>query len=222
MKKIFGVLGLGRFGSAIVKTLAENDYEVIAVDSNEEHLIRVEEHLTKGVLGDITDFSLLEAIGLADCDAVVIATGSTLESSVLALMHCKKLGIKKIIAKAQSRSYREILEEMGVTQVVMPEKEAGIRIAKKMMRTNIEDIVNLDDEISLIEFHPPKSWIGKTVQELDLRNRYDINIIGLRKDPNARIELSITSEQVIQENILLVGISQSGTFESQDFRNTLI
>ena len=145
MSKLVGILGLGIFGSTIAKTLSEFDSDVIAVDKDPENVNRLEPFITKGIIGDVTDLALLESIGLADCDVVVIATGTVLEASVLAVMNCKKLGIKHIIAKAKNKNYREVLEAIGADTVILPEKETGMRVAKNILRTNIEDVVNLDD-----------------------------------------------------------------------------
>ena len=169
----------------------------------------------------MTDFELLEAIGLGECDAVVIASGTNLESSILALMNCKKLGIPKIIAKAKNKMFQEVLEQMGATSVILPEKLTGVRVAKNLMRTAIQDIVELDEYTSIIEFLPPKKWIGKTLDELDLRNRYEINIIGMRKTRTARLDVGVSSDTIIQEHIVLVGIAESDLFERHDYLNEL-
>lgn len=221
MNRLIGILGLGIFGSTIAKTLAEYDCDVIAIDKEEENVNRLEPFIAKGVVGDITDLSLLESIGLEECDVVVIATGTALEASVLALMNCKKLGIKRIIAKAKNRTYKEVLEEMGADTVILPEKETGMRVAKNIMRTNIEDVVSLDEDTSIVEFYPPQRWIGKSLQALDLRNRYDINIIGMRKKKGAHLDVGMSSDTIIQKDIILVGITESDIFERHDFLDEL-
>lgn len=221
MRKTIGILGLGIFGSTIAKTLAENDFDVIVLDKNAENVNRLEHFIAKGVIGDMTDLELLEAIGLAECDAVVIASGTNLESSILALMNCKKLGIKTIIAKAKNKMFQEVLKQMGATSVILPEKLTGIRVAKNLMRTTIQDIVELDEYTSIIEFLPPKKWIGKTLDQLDLRNRYEINIIGMRETKGARLNVGISSDTIIKEQVVLVGIAESDLFERYDYLNEL-
>ncbi|UJF15949.1 TrkA family potassium uptake protein [Jeotgalibaca sp. MA1X17-3] len=221
MRKTIGILGLGIFGSTIAKTLAENDFDVIVLDKSAENVNRLEHFTAKGVIGDMTDLELLEAIGLAECDAVVIASGTNLESSILALMNCKKLGIKKIIAKAKNKMFQEVLEQMGATSVILPEKLTGIRVAKNLMRTSIQDIVELDEYTSIIEFLPPKKWIGKRLDQLDLRNRYEINIIGMRKTKGARLNVGVSSDTIIEEQVVLVGIAESDLFERYDYLNEL-
>lgn len=217
MKRTIGILGLGIFGRSIARTLAEFDYDVIAVDKSEDNVNDLETLITKGVIGDITDRDLLETIGIGDCDAVVISTGTVLESSVLAVMHCKKLGVPKIIAKAKNAMYREVLQEIGASEVILPERESGVRLAKRLMRNKIEDMVELDDHTSIVEFSPPQKWIGKTIQELDLRNNYDINIIGMRETRHAKLNTNVSATTVVKEDIIFIGISESDIFERHDY-----
>lgn len=221
MSKLIGILGLGIFGSTIAKTLSEFGSDVIAVDKYEENVNRIEPYIAKGVVGDFTDIELLRTIGLEDCDAVVIATGTYLEASVLGVLNCKKLGIKHIIAKAKNKNYREVLEEIGSTIVVQPEKESGVRVAKNLLRTNIEDIVRLDDSTSVVEFYPPERWIGKSLIQLDLRRKYDINIIGMRRNKLGRLLVSFDPNEPIAKDFVLVGITESDKFEQVDYLNQL-
>lgn len=221
MSKLIGILGLGIFGSTIAKTLSEFGSDVIAVDKYEENVNRIEPYIAKGVVGDFTDIELLRTIGLEDCDAVVIATGTYLEASVLGVLNCKKLGIKHIIAKAKNKNYREVLEEIGSTIVVQPEKESGMRVAKNLLRTNIEDIVHLDDSTSVVEFYPPERWIGKSLIQLDLRRKYDINIIGMRRNKLGKLLVSFDPNEPIAEDFVLVGITESDKFEQVDYLNQL-
>ena len=221
MSKLIGILGLGIFGSTIAKTLSEFGSDVIAVDKYEENVNRIEPYIAKGVVGDFTDIELLRTIGLEDCDAVVIATGTYLEASVLGVLNCKKLGIKHIIAKAKNKNYREVLEEIGSTIVVQPEKESGVRVAKNLLRTNIEDIVRLDDSTSVVEFYPPERWIGKSLIQLDLRRKYDINIIGMRRNKLGKLLVSFDRDEPIAKDVVLVCITESDKFEQVDYLNQL-
>lgn len=221
MSKLIGILGLGIFGSTIAKTLSDFGSDVIVVDKYEENVNRIEPYIAKGVVGDFTDIELLRTIGLEDCDAVVIATGTYLEASVLGVLNCKKLGIKHIIAKAKNKNYREVLEEIGSTIVVQPEKESGMRVAKNLLRTNIEDIVHLDDSTSVVEFYPPERWIGKSLIQLDLRRKYDINIIGMRRNKLGKLLVSFDPNEPIAKDFVLVGITESDKFEQVDYLNQL-
>lgn len=219
--KIIGVLGLGVFGSSIAKELNDFDCEVIAIDIDMDNIERVEPYVTQAVQGNITDLAFLRSVGLENCDVVVVATGTSLEASVLAVMNCKKLGISTIIAKAKNKSFMEVLLEIGATKVIRPEKEAGVRVAKSMLKTHITDIVDLDDDYAVIEFKPPAPWIGKTVGQLDLRKRYEINIIGVRKTSQKRMDVSFGPDYKIEAGTVLVGIAESEIFERYDYLNKL-
>lgn len=215
--RTIGILGLGVFGFTIAHTIAEYDYDVIVVDKNEEKIGLLEPIVARGIVGDITDRDLLEAAGIGLCDTVVISTGTNLEASVLALLHCKKLGVQRIVAKAGNDLYQEVLEEMGADDIVLPEQEAGIRWGKHLMRSNIEDIIELDQQTSILEFYPPKNWIGKTFEELDLRKHYFIHVIGMRETKSSTLLIDVPISTVIQEGILLLGITDSDIFEKLDY-----
>lgn len=221
MIKTVGVLGLGLFGSTIAKQLGEQRYDVIAIDKNISEVNRVEGYVTQAVQGDFTDLELLESIGFENCDIVVIGTGTNLEASVLAIMNCKKLGIKKIIAKAKNRSYMEIMLEMGAHEVIRPEIEMGNKVARNIMRHNILEVVNLDDDNAIIEFIAPKRWIGKTLNELDLRKRYSINVIGIKVSKQDELAINISPEEKIKAGSFIVAIGKPDTFEHLDYTDQL-
>ena len=117
---------------------------------------------TKAAVGDMTDIEFLKAVGIAQCDVVVIATGNTLESSVLAIMHCKKLGVKTILAKAKNATYEEVLYGIGATKVITPERDSGKKSCFKYASTPyLKNIIHIEDNIAMIEFSIPDSWVGK-------------------------------------------------------------
>lgn len=219
--KTIGVLGLGVFGSTIAKELGENGYDVIAVDNKQEDIERIEPYVVKAVEGDIGDLKLLQSIGFENCDVAVVATGSSLESSVLAVLNCKKLKIEQIIAKAKNKVYKEILESIGATQVVRSEKEMGVKIARNLMRNNILEVFDIDEHVAIIEFFPPKKWIGKTLNELDLRREFEINIIGIKTDMDSKMNVYIDPEYKISQSDLLIAIGHSDKFERLDYTQQL-
>lgn len=221
MVKTVGVLGLGVFGSAIAKQLGEHHFDVIAIDKDLPDVNRVEEFVVQAVQGNITDLELLQSIGFEKCDVAVVATGSNLESSVLAIMNCKKLGIEKIIAKAKNRTHMEIMLEIGADEIIRPEKEMGDKVARNIMRNKILDVIDIDEENSVIEFFPPKEWVGKSLIELDLRNRYNINIIGIRPHKGSKMHVQVLPNEKISEDSLLVAIGEPDTFEHLDYTDQL-
>lgn len=216
-KKIFGVLGLGIFGRTVVEELNKFEQEVIALDRYENLVQNVADMATKAAVGDMTDIEFLKAVGIAQCDVVVIATGNTLESSVLAIMHCKKLGVKTILAKAKNATYEEVLYGIGATKVITPERDSGKRVASNMLRHHIKNIIHIEDNIAMIEFSIPDSWVGKSLVQLDLRHKYDLNLIGIRKKSTSSLDTLINPNQAFEANTEVVAIANDNTFEKFDY-----
>lgn len=220
-RRIVGVLGLGIFGSTIAKELARNGIEVIACDLDPKNVNRLDNYLTVASVGDFTDIDYLRQLGFDQCDVVVISTGTSLESSVLGVINCRELNIPRIICKAKNKTDRKALYALGVDRVILPEKEAGLHMAKILMRHTIEDIIKLDDKTSIVEFHVPISWVGKTLDELDLRNRYDMNIIGIRQSLRETLTTNFAADYIIKESDILVGISDNDKFEKADYLQSI-
>ncbi|GLB79447.1 potassium uptake transporter gating subunit KtrA [Streptococcus alactolyticus] len=216
-KKIIGVLGLGIFGRTVAEELSKFEQDVIAVDCKENSVQDVAEFVSKAAVGDITDIEFLKAVGIAQCDKVVIATGTSLESSVLAIMHCKKLGVKTILAKAKNATYEEVLYGIGATKVITPERDSGKTVSSNMLRHRIDNIVHLEDTVSMIEFSIPDSWVGKNLIQLDLRNKYDLNLIGIRRKNLTTLDTDINPSEVFEPNTKVVAIASDNTFEKFDY-----
>ena len=150
MEKQFVVLGLGIFGSTLVKTLSQYGREVIAIDKNPENVQRVADFATKAVIGDVTDFQFLSDLGLDDMDVGIVAIGDRLEDSILATMNLKELGVPYVIVKAKNKRFKVVLEKIGADYVVRPEKEMGEKVARTLLRKNIKDLIELDHFISTL------------------------------------------------------------------------
>ena len=217
MRKTVGILGLGVFGMTIAKQLSEYDCDIIAVDRDEVNVNRIEPLVTKAVIADVTDEDVLKEIGIGDCDTVVVATGSSLEASILAVMHCSRLGVPEIIAKAKSRTTTEILTKMGAQRVVNPEKETGIRLVKNILHHKLAEVIALDGNISLVEFYPPKSWVGKRLSDLDLRKDYDLNLIGYREAKDESLNTKVFADFLIREDVVLVAIIGTDSLDKATF-----
>ena len=208
-----GILGLGVFGTTIAKTLHKYDCNIIAVDNHEQQINQLESILTRGVVGDITDRSLLRAAGIQNCDAVVVATGNNLESSVLAVMHSKTLGVPKVIAKVKGTTAKEILLRIGADKVISPERETGISLAKHLIHRSTTSVFELDGNVSIVEFRPPKEWFGKTLAELQLRQNYKMNIIGYRCGENQELNIQLTPDYVFNEDELITAVTDHNTID---------
>lgn len=215
--KIIGVLGLGRFGYAIANELSLFGQEVIAIDNNPELVEDVADFVSKAIVGDMTDLDFLKAVGIDQCDAVVLATGTNLESSVLALMNCKKLGVKQIIAKASSDTYEEVLYQIGADRVITPERESGRNLASSLMRHKITELYHLEDDIAVMEFLIPQDWVGKSILDLNIRKKFDLNLIGLRSEKGQPLSTDLAIDQPLKEGTIMVAVANNRTFEKYDY-----
>ena len=217
MEKQFVVLGLGIFGSTLVKTLSQYGREVIAIDKNPENVQRVADFATKAVIGDVTDFQFLSDLGLDDMDVGIVAIGDRLEDSILATMNLKELGVPYVIVKAKNKRFKVVLEKIGADYVVRPEKEMGERLARTLLRKNITDLVELDENYSLVEMKVPQAWVGHTLSSLDLRKKYGINILGQRDMETQKIELYVNPEHVLRVNDHFLMVAETEKIERFDF-----
>ena len=204
-----GILGLGIFGQSIIEALISQDVEIIAIDNHEETINQYEDMIAVGVIGDITDIELLEAADVGACDTVIVATGESLESSVLAVMHCKALGVKNVIAKVKDEVTQQVLEKVGADLVILPEVEAGISLAKTILLNHSIEVFQLDDDVVVAEFELPASWVGKTVREVDARRLYHLNIIGYRLKKHQPLESQFTPDFVWQEGVSIMAVTDN-------------
>lgn len=178
--RTIGILGLGIFGQSVLKTLQDQDVDIIAIDDHADVINQYESMITTGIVGNITEMDLLDAADIGNCDTVVIATGENLESSVLAVMHCKALGVEHVIAKVKNEVTKEVLEKIGADLVILPEVEAGMSLAKMILFQHRIEVFQLDEEVVVVEFTVPASWVGKSIRDLEIRDQYQLNIIGYR------------------------------------------
>ncbi len=212
-RKTFVILGLGVFGSTIAKQLANHNYEVIAVDKDINCVERMADIVTQSVCADFTDIDQLRTIGVQDCDCAVVATGGYLEESVIGVMNLKELNVPYVLAKARNKRFEQILLKIGCDRVVRPEKEMGERIAKRLVSQNIVDIIDLDDEYSIIEIAAPSKWVGGTLKDLNLRAKYGINVIGIRKKINEHLSMSPDANYTIEKTDYILVIAENELFD---------
>ena len=208
-QRTIGILGLGIFGQSILKGLKDQDVEVIAIDDHEDVINQYESIITTGVVGDITDLDLLDAADIGNCDTVVIATGENLESSVLAVMHCKALGVERVIAKVKSEVTKEVLEKIGADLVILPEVEAGMSLAKMILFQHRIEVFQLDDEVVVVEFTVPSAWVGKSIRELVVRDQYQLNIIGYRDAEDQPLHIQIGPDFIWPEGVRVMAVTDN-------------
>lgn len=184
-RQLFGVIGLGRFGSAIATTLAELGHDVIGVDSNEDHVRQMADAIAQAVQLDATDARALRAAGIADVNVAVVSIGENIESSLLVVTLVKELGIENIVAKAVTPLHGRILEKLGVTRVVFPEREMAMRIAHSLVIPNVLDYIELSGDFSIVEVPAPAEFFGKTLRDIGLRARFGLTTIAIKRTSKA-------------------------------------
>lgn len=220
-RKTIAVLGLGVFGRTVARELTRFDQDVIVADYQEKHINAVADQVSKAAIGDITDLNFLKTLGIDQCDTAIVATGTNLESSALAVMNCKKLGVKQIVAKAKNKGYEEVLYGIGADIVVSPEREAGGNLVSTILRNNIHEVFHFEGNVSVIEFNLPAKWVGKSIMDLDLRQTFQMNVIGLRTDRQAPLTTTIDPRQPLTADTIVVAIADTSLFEQYDYLDYL-
>lgn len=215
--KQYVVLGLGVFGSTVTKTLSQFGCEVLAIDKDPECVQRVSEYATKAVIGDITDINFLDSLGVSEFDVGIVAIGNHLEESLLGTMNLNELGVPYIIAKAKNKRFKGVLEKVGAHRAVRPEKEMGERVARSLLRKNITDLIEIDENYSVVEMKVPQAWVGHTLAGLDLRKNYGINILGKRDEETNKLILAVDPQYAIQTNDHFLMIAETEKIEKFDY-----
>lgn len=207
MKKQFVVIGCGRFGTSVAMKLNELGSEVMVVDNNEETIQNISEYVTHAVQADATDENTIRSLGIRNFDVAVVTIGSDIQSSILITLLCKELGVKHVVAKAQTELHAKVLYKIGADRVVFPEREMGIRIAKNLVYDNILDYVELDPRYGIAEIFAPEDWVGKNIKSLNLRAHYKINILGIKQ--GAELNVEFDPEEEITEGTVFVVIGSN-------------
>jgi trk system potassium uptake protein len=184
-RKQFGVIGLGRFGSAMAMTLTELGHDVTGVDGDEARVQQLADVITHAIQLDATDEKALRAAGIQDVDVAVVSIGENIESSLLVVMQLRELGIATIVAKAVTPLHGRILEKLGVSRVIFPEREMAIRIAHSLVMPNVIDYIELSRDFSIVEVPAPDAFVGRTLKQLELRPRLGLTLIAIKRQTDS-------------------------------------
>ncbi len=207
MKRVV-VIGLGIFGFNIAKDLYENGFEVVAIDKDKEVVQKIRDYSTKAILADGTDKEVMESIGIQEDDVVIVSFGEDLAAATLITLHLKEMKIKHIIVKAPDEDHKHVLEKVGATEVVIPEKEMADKIAKSLISPNVLDYIPLSDDYTICELVPPTSFMGKTIGEIHLRSKYHIEVIAVREVLPERLQMVPRADFIIKDSDILVVIGK--------------
>ena len=208
MKRVI-VIGLGIFGFNIAKDLYENGTEVIAIDKNKDMIQKIKDFSTKAILADGTDKEVIESIGIQGDDIVIISFGEDLAASTLITLHLKEMKVKNIIVKAPNEDHKRVLERVGATQVIIPEREMADKVAKALISPNVLDYIPLSENYTISEVVPPASFMGKTIGELRLRTKYHVEVIAVREMLPDRVRMVPKADFVIKDSDVLVVIGKT-------------
>lgn len=207
MDRSYVVLGLGRYGKAVAKELANSGMEVLAIDADETIVNRAAMDIPYCKCADVTDAEVFRQLGIGNMDVAIISMASNLEASVMAITLCKEMGVKTVIAKCGSEMQHKIFSRVGADRVVFPEKESGIRLAKNLLSSGFVDIMELSRNVSMIELSVKDEWVGKNLIELNLRKKYDINVVAINEGGEVLVE--IDPEKPLKKNMKLIVIANT-------------
>ena len=207
MKRVV-VIGLGIFGFNIARDLFENGFEVVAIDKDKEVVQKIRDYSTKAILADGTDKEVMETIGIQEDDVVIVSFGEDLAAATLLTLHLREMKVKRIIAKAPDEDHKHVLERVGATEVIIPEKEMADKVARSLISPNVLDYIPLSEDYTICELVPPSSLMGKTIGELHLRSKYHIEVIAVREVLPDRIRMVPRADFVIKDSDVLVVIGK--------------
>lgn len=207
MKKQFVIIGCGRFGQSVAKTLSEYGHEVLAIDKCEEIVQEISDYVTHAIQVDSVDENALKSIGIQNFDVAIISIGSDIQASIMATLIAKEEGVKTVIAKAQDNVHAKVLYKIGADRVVFPERDMGIRLANSLITSNVLDYIELTEDYNVVEIEALEEWEDKTLSELRLSNKYGINIIAIKQDKD--INISPYADDVIRKGDIVIFIGDS-------------
>lgn len=188
--KSYTVIGLGRFGTHLAKSLYELGEDVLVIDSDESLIDKISDNVTYAVAADARNKEILEKLGAAETDIAVVTCASDLTASILITLNLKNLGAKHIICKAQDETHAEILKKLGADRVIMPEREMAEKLSSELASPNIVDLIDLSDDYGIAEITVPKKWIGSKIKELNIRAEYGITVIAVKNGGSVNISPS--------------------------------
>ncbi|MFU8794580.1 MAG: potassium channel family protein [Dethiobacteria bacterium] len=217
VKKSFLVIGAGRFGKSVARTLFAAGHDVMVVDKDEALIQQISGEVTDAIAADITSEACVKAIGVRDFDAVVLAIGFDVQASIMAAILLIEKEARYIVAKAQTDLHGKVLEKIGINRIIYPERDMGQKIARSLIAPTIIDMIELSDEYSVVEVKAPADMVGKTLLELNLRARYGVSVIAFRRNNGGKTNISPIAEDVVEANDIIVAIGENKSLQKLDW-----
>ena len=197
----FAIIGAGKFGTALAKALGSMGKSVILIDRDKNVLEPLDSYVEKIYCCDAKNVEVLNSLGVADCDVVIVAAASNVEDSAMVTMALKELGVKEIISKAKSATHAKLLKQIGADKVVFPEEDMGIRMAKLLSMNKVHDYIELSGNAAVVEIKCPEKWAGKSLAELNVRVKFNVNVIAIINGDNAQV--NVDPKQPLDKDCIL-------------------
>jgi trk system potassium uptake protein TrkA len=211
--KQFVIIGLGNFGHYLAIHLYKKGHEVLAIDNNSNRVAEIKDRVSQAVTADATDRKAMEALGLDKMDAAIICIGSVLSESILATLNMKDIGVAQVFAKAISEAHSRILYKIGASEVLFPEKDQAISLAERLHNPNMVDYLPFLEGYSIIELSTPKTFVGKSLRDLDLINRFGVQVVAIKELVPDRMDLIPTAQRVLKDDDLMILLGPNESFE---------
>ena len=206
-KKQVVVVGLGRFGESLAKTVYDLGHDVLVIDMDEEKIADIADYVTHAVQMDATDENALRKLGLSNFDVAVVTIGSDIQASVMSALLMREMGVKYVIAKGHSDLHAKVLYKIGANKVILPEKDMGKRVAHNLVSSNILDYIELSSEYSIMEIEALDSWVEKSLIDLELRRKYGINVVAIKD--GSKVNVSPGADEIIKKNDIIVALGST-------------
>ncbi len=213
--KSFVVIGMGRFGMSLARELCEQGHEVLAIDALEDRVQAVADVVTQAVAADARDPEALRALGVRNYDCAVVAVSADVGDSALITLNLKELGVARVVGKASSVVHNKVLEKIGADQVVFPEREMAVRLARNLSDVDVLNFIELSKDYSIVERRCPPQWQGGTLRGLDIRAKYHLNVVAVRRESGETI-ISPDGDFTMQAGDCLVVLGENQNIERME------
>lgn len=202
MVKQYAVFGLGNFGTSVALALESLGCEVLAVDHSLEKVQEISDQVSYAMKADIEDPEVMKTIGARNLDGAVVALSENLEAGIMATILAKEIGIPRVIAKAQTELQGKVLKKVGADMIVYPEKEMGLRIARGIVATNFAEWIDVSPDFSLVEYKIPQKWVGKSLLELKIREKWGVNVVGFIRD--GKVNIAVDPAEPFPKDVIVI------------------
>ena len=202
--KQFLVVGLGNFGYYLASHLYQKGHDVMAIDTNSNLVQNIKNQVTQAIVADATDANVIASLGIKEIDTAIVSIGSILSNSILAVLNLQEIGVKKIVAKAINDPHKRILEKLGVQEIPFPEKDNAISMAERLDNPNLIDYLPFLEGYGIIELGVPKNFVGKTLKQINLTNRFGVQIVAIKEMIPERMQFIPKADFVLKDSDILI------------------